>query len=459
MKNKKNLVSLTNALKQLPSLVGRGWGRGLHFKQAWNLIKQEKLFSSIYIIGTGLSITIVMVLSIVFYIKIANIYPETNRDRMLIVDSGVEKFKNDEGGWWSSSLSLSVIETCFQSLESAEAVTALFGESKENYVQPDGSKEQLPVTVKQVDTKFWTVFPFRFVSGKPFTDADFQSGISVAVVAESLAKRLFGTTEVIGKQISLDFRSFRVCGVVKDASYAMQRTYAQLWIPYTLNPQHKEIFGNGGSLGQMQAYILAPSTSDVERVRQEVIENINRYNQTLGDLEFTVNGQPDRHWQSVFRYWATDTPNFNKILLQYGFVFFILLLIPAVSLSGMTDSRMERRMAEMGVRRAFGAPIHNLMGQIISENFLFTVLGGLIGLLSSYLLILLGRNSVMQLGNTFIDIPPEGTEVVLSPSMLLNLPVFAIALGICFFLNLLSALIPAWQYSHREIIHSLNAKS
>jgi hypothetical protein len=35
-----------------------------YFKQAWNIIRQEKLFSSIYIVGTGLSITVVMVLSI-----------------------------------------------------------------------------------------------------------------------------------------------------------------------------------------------------------------------------------------------------------------------------------------------------------------------------------------------------------------------------------------------------------
>jgi putative ABC transport system permease protein len=430
-----------------------------YFKQAWNLMRQEKLFSAIYIVGTGLSIMVVMVLSIVFYIKIANIYPETNRNRMLIVGSGVEKSKNNEDGWWSSNLSLNVIETCFQSLKSAEAVTALFEAREENYVQPDGSKEQLPVTVKYVDTKFWTVFPFRFVSGRPFTAADFQSGIPTAVIAESFAKRLFGDTEVTGKQVSLDFRSFRVCGVVKDASYVTGRTYAQLWIPYTVNSGYKEIFGNGGSLGQMKAYILAPSASDLERVKQEAVENINRYNQTLGDLEFTINGQPDRHWQSVFRFWSNDTMDFNKILLQYGLIFFVLLLVPAVSLSGMTDSRMERRMAEMGVRRAFGAPIHNLMEQIISENFLFTVLGGLIGLLSSYLFILLGRNWIMQLGQTYISTPPEGTEVILSPSMLLNLPVFAIALGICFFLNLLSALIPAWRYSHREIIHSLNAKS
>jgi putative ABC transport system permease protein len=428
-----------------------------HFKQAWNLIRQEKLFSSIYIVGTGLSITIVMVLSIVFYIKIANIYPETNRDRMLIVKSATEKSKNNES-WSSSSLSLSVIETCFQSVKSAEAVTALT-KGSENYVQPDESKEQLPVVVEYVDTKFWTVFPLHFINGKPFTDADFRSAIPTAVIAESLAKWLFGATDVTGKQVSLDFRFFRVCGVVEDVSYITEQTYAQLWIPYTVNPQHKETFGNGGALGEMKAYILAPSSGDVERVRQEAIENISRYNQTLKDVEFTVNGQPDYHWQSIFRSWSSDAPDFNKILLQYGLIFFILLLVPAVSLSGMTDSRMERRMAEMGVRRAFGAPVRILMGQIITENFLFTVLGGLIGLLSSWLLILLGRNWIMQLGQSFVNPPPEGTDVALTPSMLLNLPVFAIALGICFLLNLLSALIPAWQYSHREIVHSLNAKS
>jgi putative ABC transport system permease protein len=37
-----------------------------YFKQAWNLLRQEKVFSSIYILGTGLSVTVVMALSIVF---------------------------------------------------------------------------------------------------------------------------------------------------------------------------------------------------------------------------------------------------------------------------------------------------------------------------------------------------------------------------------------------------------
>ena len=35
-----------------------------YFKQAWNLMRQEKLFSAIYIIGTGLAVSMVMALSI-----------------------------------------------------------------------------------------------------------------------------------------------------------------------------------------------------------------------------------------------------------------------------------------------------------------------------------------------------------------------------------------------------------
>jgi Na+-translocating ferredoxin:NAD+ oxidoreductase RnfA subunit len=34
----------------------------IYLKQAWALIRQEQLFSSVYIVGTGLAISLVMVL-------------------------------------------------------------------------------------------------------------------------------------------------------------------------------------------------------------------------------------------------------------------------------------------------------------------------------------------------------------------------------------------------------------
>jgi putative ABC transport system permease protein len=316
----------------------------LYFKQVRNLLRQEKLFSILYIVGTGLSITVVMVLSIVYYIRIANVYPETNRDRLLATSFIVETYKNE--GWdGSNSLSYPFIETCFRSLKSAEAVTAIHkaGYWYKPYLQPVGSKEQLPVVVKYIDPSFWTVFPFHFVSGQSFTEADFQSGIPTAVIAESLAKRLYGKKDATGEYVSLDFRSYRVCGVVKDASYVTGRTFAQLWIPYSIIPGYDKPKKAGSAFGDLEAYILAPSAKNVEQVRQEAIENINKYDKTLETIDISAHGQPDRHWQTLFRGW-NKKPDFLKIKLQHGLIFLILLLVPAVSLSGMTESRMDRRL-------------------------------------------------------------------------------------------------------------------
>lgn len=430
----------------------------LYFKQAWNLVRQERLFSLIYIVGTGLSVSMVMVLSIVFYMKIANIYPETNRDRMLIAKSGKVTYGERQS---SSGLSVDVIKTCFVPLKNVKEMSIVSRNGAGYKVQPENSPVQLPVTVKFVDVGFWKVFGFRFLSGQSFTQADHQSGIRTAVIAGSLARRLFGTTEAVGRTVTMDFRPYRVCGVVEDASPVTENTYALLYIPYTAEEGYKSRsdWDKTGSLGDYQVYLLAAPDANLDEIKAAAENNVRRYSQALEDKQtFTILGQPDRQWQTIFREWSNVKPEYDKELLRYGLVFLILLLVPGVSLSGMADSRMERRLAEMGVRRAFGAPVGTLMRQIITENFFFTFLGGLFGLLFSYLLLYLTRSWVMQIGTSFSDGLPEGAEMVFAPAMLMNFQVFGIALFVCFLLNLLSALIPAWRAAHRHIIYSLNAK-
>lgn len=56
-----------------------------YFRQAWNLMTQNRFYSTVYIIGTGMAIAMVMVLAIVFHARTANIAPEIHRDRMLLV--------------------------------------------------------------------------------------------------------------------------------------------------------------------------------------------------------------------------------------------------------------------------------------------------------------------------------------------------------------------------------------
>ena len=293
----------------------------LYFKQAWNLIRQERLFSLIYIVGTGLSVTMVMVLSIVIYLKVAPIYPETNRNRTLKVASGsVKKLK--EKGSSSGQLALHTLQSLFGDLKGMEALAITYDDYGSAYfIQPENRKEDMPVTVGFVNQAFWTVFPFRFLEGKPFTEADLQSGIKTVVLSRSTATRLFGDEKAEGRYVSLNFASYRVCGVVEDASQITPVSYAQLWMPYTACPNFSaKGWDSTGTLGRFQGYILVEKGGDVDKVKQEAEACVERLDRSMPDVTFSLFGQPDKHWQSIFRRWSSSPVDFTKVVLQYSLI-------------------------------------------------------------------------------------------------------------------------------------------
>ena len=80
------------------------------YKQTWNLMKQNKIFTGIYVAGTGLAIAMTMTVFIVLYVKFAPIYPEYNRDRTLVMKYISRTNKDKSPGNWSSSIAYSMKE-------------------------------------------------------------------------------------------------------------------------------------------------------------------------------------------------------------------------------------------------------------------------------------------------------------------------------------------------------------
>ena len=81
----------------------------LYFKQAWQLMKQNRFFSAVYIIGTGLAISMVMVLAVVYHIRTANIAPEVHRDRMAYINQ-ISYVYNEGKGTYNSSLGIRYVK-------------------------------------------------------------------------------------------------------------------------------------------------------------------------------------------------------------------------------------------------------------------------------------------------------------------------------------------------------------
>jgi putative ABC transport system permease protein len=129
----------------------------------------------------------------------------------------------------------------------------------------------------------------------------------------------------------------------------------------------------------------------------------------------------------------------------------ILLLVPAINLSGMTLSRMKKRMPEIGVRKAFGATTGNLLMQILYENLTLTLIGGALGLALSYLAVTLMSDWLLV---TEI-VGMRGGVASISAEMVVNPMVFIYAFLFCLVLNLLSAGIPAWRASRANIVNAI----
>lgn len=431
----------------------------IYLKQAINMLKHNKFFSIIYIVGTASAIVMVMMLAILYYLRTADIEPESNRDRMLIAKFGKVTNKKGEGRG-TSRLSYPTIKECFYPMKTPEAVTGIVpvGEQSE-FIQVPGNDVIYHGLVMGTDAAFWKVFQFTFLSGKPYTEEEFTSGIRRAVVCESLARRLFNTTEAAGKTFLLNTEEYTVAGVVRNPPAVARYCHAEMWVPYTTRMSLAE----GGKwcdyvLGHMYVCILAKRPSDTEAIRKEADELCRRYNTTTANYNFVLNGPPDKVFEA-YLHEGGDTwsaPNYRKMYIQIASLLLVLLLVPSINLSGMMASRMKKRMEELGIRKAFGAKIKTLLNQMLFENLLLTLLGGLLGLLVSYGLVY-GLKGWL-LGSYNWDGTPLVSSVELSPGMLINPAIFGYTLLFCLVLNLLSALLPAWRSLKRPIVDALNDK-
>ena len=94
-----------------------------------------------------------------------------------------------------------------------------------------------------------------------------------------------------------------------------------------------------------------------------------------------------------------------------------------------------------------------LMGQILMENLIVTLLAGAVGLLMSVVLAYWGGQFLFAQSYQNSVVPP-----IVDTSMLIHASTFGYALMFCFILNLLSTGLPAWMASRINIVTALGGK-
>ena len=432
------------------------------------MMREERLFSSIYIVGTA-----TMVMAVVYYIKLAPIYPEPNRARTVYFEG--MRIEADNGGKGQTGFSAQAYEEWFKRSPNIEYCSPTLLAAGTGKTQGKchtfvvrGKDDYVDVVCNEVNADYFKIYEYDFVSGRAFTSKEVDDNEKVCVISDALAERLFGKgVEAVGKTVEVESGpEVRVVGVFRGGSQLAPDSYADIIYPLL----------NGVVMGipYQGLYSIVATVKDDDHLRalkQELDDVAARTQQAhpevLDEFNFgegvkkklVLTKDLETHPMHVLRTYNRDgvfgAVTGWQLVKHYAGILFVLLFVPALNLCGIVAGRMERRSAEMAVRKTFGARRSTLLSQVVAENLVLTTIGGIIGLVLSWLAIYGMRREILGM---FFDNSTLSTAPIVEGEMLFAPTLFIGAFAAIMLLNLIAAVVPAWWSLRKPIVESMMEK-
>ncbi|WP_426668076.1 ABC transporter permease [Mucilaginibacter sp. McL0603] len=406
-----------------------------YFKIAIAVLRRRKFFTFISLFGISFTLTILLVLTAFIDKVVGDNYPDKKRNRSLYISKISQTGKESMS---SSPPSFYFLDHYARSLKTPVAIAISSGFSGTNtYV----NNKKIAVNYKFTNAEYWDILEYDFLEGKAFNKQQVTNAEKVAVISADMKKEYFGdATSVVGQYIEADNVKYRVIGVVQNVPITSYMTYSDIYLPYTV-AKDGAYKTNKGYQANYYGILLANSTADVDKMHNEYEQMIKRLppEQKMFTHVFS-------HADSYVRAYV-DSGDENHsgtfiVITAITIFVFILMILPTLNLVNINITRIMERSSEIGVRKAFGASSSTLVYQFIVENIILTLLGGLIGIILSFI--------VLQVLNS--------AHLIANLELSINFSVLFIGLLVCLVFGLVSGVYPAWRMSKLNVVTALKAQ-
>lgn len=416
-------------------------------------LRHQPLITWVTLIGTSLTVSLIMVLIVMQQITVLPMAPESNRPRLL---HGwfLEIAATDGDSNSSAGLSYQAAESLYGNLEGVERMS-IYSCFSSAVVIEGTTHYPISAELRPTDAEFFNIFDHTLVAGRYYSPQEAFDNLRLAVINESSARQIFGDTDPVGQTMYINFEEYKVVGVVKDHTRLATNASADVFVP--LSPRDKSNdFGN--YLGMAATVLLMEDGADPDDIRTQLMARYDQLNTELApeNLRAVYHGQPyDQYTVTNISFGSNTTPDGSKERNIYIIIYILLFLVPAINLSSILNSRLRRRVGEIGLRRAFGCTRRRLIVEILTENFIVTLIGGFFGIIIGYIFLLNIETIYCSMIMLSDSVHSLGTPPL---SALLNWKIILMAFGVCLILNVLTALVPAWQATRRNIVEAINGK-
>ncbi|WP_158867185.1 FtsX-like permease family protein [Maribellus comscasis] len=232
--------------------------------------------------------------------------------------------------------------------------------------------------VLYADEEFLDVFGLKLTEGNT---SESLSGKKNIVITKSSAEKLFGSTDCVGKTLTLDGSDLFVSGVIND----MPKTthfYFDMLRPMKSN----EFIIQQGSLEFSTYYLIKKGTdlktaeNNIARVNDELM-NVWKIRGKLSDTKTETNAELLRNIHLHTRVEDDMVPKTNRMqLFIVSSIALFIFLIALINFINMYLFHGEKRIAEIASRKVAGATRSNLAGQFYRENGIIAFFALLMGL-------------------------------------------------------------------------------
>jgi predicted permease len=393
---------------------------GSDFRYAWRSLSHQKLGTGLVIgmlaLGIGATVAVFSLINGLFLRP----FPFPEPDRLVYINETAPKWNLEQTG-----VSYADFVVWHRDQQAFEAV-GLYDESAFNVAGEQGA-DRLNGAAVTID--FLKVLGLQPLIGRSFTLEETQpNGPRVTMIGEALWRERFGgRADVLGQELRLNSRVYTVVGVLPKA--AEFPGGVRLWVPMQNNPTTRDGYSYDG-LGRLKPGVTVEQAgADLLRVQQQIFAE--------HDKERIVSPFT-RSLRAQF------TREYSTIASTLGAAVALLLGVACANVAALMLARALARRREIGIRLAVGASRARLLRQLLVENILLSIAGGVLGLV-------VGHWAIQLLVASLPEQAPSWTEFALDTRMV------AFTLAMSMLTAVLFGWAPAWHAMNADVRGAMSA--